>query len=1502
MGFLGSVLPRRVRVAILILCVKLSNYVVGATHTVFDVQDCLLKPGAIATVAVEECDAGTSCYPCSEEIFSCPDKNVGKCTPCQAGDYCPRGSMNEYGWSRAHLCAAGYYCEDTKTQVPCQNGYFCPEGTFAYIEDNTCLADSGYYCPEGSNNTFSPCPAGYYCPTPSEKIICPKDHYCRKYSVRPRSCKLLKDCEEGTEYPDFSIAAIALSILGVVFTLPFLFLSLNKKMQKKRSVHEERLKDLAARSNAISVLTSSLLGGQTGMVLGSAIPGFIPVTRPISISFQDLSLFLPDGRQILFGVDGSFQFSRVTAIMGPSGCGKSTLLAALCGRTTARVHGTVMLNSQPASISSISNNVGFVPQDDVMYEDLTVRENLSYSARLRLPGTVPPDRLREVIDGAMTALQITGIQNEIVGGAAQRGISGGQKKRVNIGMEVVIRPNILFLDEPTSGLSASDSVLIMKVMRSLSCLQCTVVSVIHQPRALIFEMFHDLMLLDGGLLVYYGPQKGVINYFMKRLNFPAPVENPADYLMDILNGDILPRRKLRDSQAGRKNGWFENRKGIGGILATQWKAHVAKLAEEPIKKSYLLARTCSKLVIDSTAAGLTHAKSFVNPLNAVNEDANEDSEAGTPKLKRKNTGLFDNLIRNWDIHCDLDSQDTNPAQEATGFHGGELSEEMIKSIFEEREVDVDDETIKSIIAEFDTDSDGTIDICEFIEYVNRLQVLKDGISKEIPLALMNEQDPLERMYEQRMRNGSTGNSSATRYIQKPHDALDLLLSDIEEMLRQLWWCLHRASEQWIRRVGQHIINIVLLFNTGIVVGYVLMNSTEIRDIPVNCTFSNATLAVVTSVAAIPYFASEIVARHREQASGNYMLSYFVAKNMVLCSDLLWQPMIFLAGYYSMIPYACSFQYYLLALVVMSWAATGIGVLCVMVFEVTSALMATTTTILVLGVFFGGVEPKLSELGTITSRVADLSYSRWATEFITVKTINANFDDAGLHYEMYIEEFYKVMSYEDSTAQQTWDLIMLVILGFVTRVVAYLAMVPDWHPQIPRIRWKAMWRSVWQTRRHTSMRGRGSMLDVWFHHTGSGKSFFQEKKMTQLVQSEEDTSETKRKMTALVQPEEDTSKANGDRVSEDEDRVAEPAPTRSGGRMSVSIMKHCAALHTGPSGGNNKGQRVAVNPLFAGRVPVSDVHRASLAENSKSAQQSPPSIELQKFYEVLDFFMDAALEGGSRKRKGGRVAADKRGTAHELAKQFARQLQAARVNLHMVQQRMIEQFDARHRLQQMKVNDQVWVDGQHLTLPVWSQTLRRQAGGDGAAPPPVMVVGQREREVERIISSRFRKLGGKAGGTVQEWLTKWKGLPHSHSQWKTREDLEGKGVDILPKWQATCTEDMLHGNYKLCPRHYFDVVCASPPCKEYCKEKTRGAPDLELADRRVQRTRAIIEYYDPANVFIENPAGDALRGLHTRVVIKGLPEPLLTTYLMDLISGLTARTDEHESEIQDTEPN
>ncbi|KAK3276229.1 hypothetical protein CYMTET_15685 [Cymbomonas tetramitiformis] len=273
---------------------------------------------------------------------------------------------------------------------------------------------------------------------------------------------------------------------------------------------------------------------------------------------------------------------------------------------------------------------------------------------------------------------------------------------------------------------------------------------------------------------------------------------------------------------------------------------------------------------------------------------------------------------------------------------------------------------------------------------------------------------------------------------------------------------------------------------------------------------------------------------------------------------------------------------------------------------------------------------------------------------------------------------------------------------------------------------------------------------------------------------------------------------------------------------------------------------------------------------------------------LDLFMDAALEGGAKRRKGGRTAADKQGTAHQLAKQFAQQLQAAREGLQMAQQRMMEQFDARHRLQQYKVNDQVWVDGQHLTLPGdrgLKPKLRKLRHGPlrvveclysdrqqelpvqdrGARLEPLRAfeadeekqrkapekrrretLGQQQEQRAQLMAMRAPtpKVYSKGASQVYQphlttvqhpvrILVLFCGTGSVEQQFQRQFDgCEVVTVDILPKWQATCTEDVLHWNYGLYPRHYFDVIWASPPCKEYSKAKTRGVPDLELADRRV----------------------------------------------------------------------
>lgn len=244
--------------------------------------------------------------------------------------------------------------------------------------------------------------------------------------------------------------------------------------------------------------------------------------------------------KVLEGVSGQFKSGRMCAIMGPSGAGKTTFMNVLSGKATyGKMGGTVLINEQKAGVSDIKSVLGFVPQDDIVHEDLTVREQIRFSAELRNDSKLSASRLDRITDDVLAVMQIDHIQNSIVGGVEKRGISGGQRKRVNIGLELAAQPNILFLDEPTSGLDSTSSLSVVLSLKKMCQLGMTSIMVIHQPRYSLFTLFDDVLLLGkGGQTVYLGPSIGAKEYF-EELGFKMPLdENPADWLMDVVCGEV----------------------------------------------------------------------------------------------------------------------------------------------------------------------------------------------------------------------------------------------------------------------------------------------------------------------------------------------------------------------------------------------------------------------------------------------------------------------------------------------------------------------------------------------------------------------------------------------------------------------------------------------------------------------------------------------------------------------------------------------------------------------------------------------------------------------------------------------------------------------------------------------------------------------------------------------------------------------------------------------------
>ncbi|KAI1316673.1 ATP-binding cassette sub- G member 2 [Mortierella claussenii] len=244
-------------------------------------------------------------------------------------------------------------------------------------------------------------------------------------------------------------------------------------------------------------------------------------------------------RALLSNVSAKATPGRVLAIMGPSGSGKTTLLDLLAdrqARNVGKLQGDILLNDVPVKqYGSIRKRlVGYVTQEDDFIETLTVLETLTFAAKMRLPRSMSnKDKIARVY-AVMQELNLTHIKDTKVGGAVIRGISGGEKRRVTIGIELLSSPSVLLLDEPTSGLSATDALNVANAIKGLAHKGRTVILTVHQPRSDIYELFDDLLLLSKGKVVYFGKSQTAAAYF-ESLGHECPVGwNVADYFLDLI--------------------------------------------------------------------------------------------------------------------------------------------------------------------------------------------------------------------------------------------------------------------------------------------------------------------------------------------------------------------------------------------------------------------------------------------------------------------------------------------------------------------------------------------------------------------------------------------------------------------------------------------------------------------------------------------------------------------------------------------------------------------------------------------------------------------------------------------------------------------------------------------------------------------------------------------------------------------------------------------------------
>ena len=293
--------------------------------------------------------------------------------------------------------------------------------------------------------------------------------------------------------------------------------------------------------------------------------------EPLDLVFENLTYTVNDKieskkqkkeikKTILNDLTGYFIHGRLTAIMGPSGAGKTSLMEVISNQSkSGEVRGKLYLNGNPVDIETIKKISGFVFQDDVILRTMTVSEALYMSALLKLPETISKEEKINRVNEMISILHLEKCKDTIVGDSIIKGISGGERKRLSVGMEMIMNPSIIFLDEPTSGLDTYTAYSLVKSLKNITSTGRTVVATIHQPSSDLLRLFDDLIILNHGKIIFQGEVNNLVNYFSD-IGYKCPeYTNPSDFLfMNILNPFDLQNLydEKNDFNLDKKNQFF----------------------------------------------------------------------------------------------------------------------------------------------------------------------------------------------------------------------------------------------------------------------------------------------------------------------------------------------------------------------------------------------------------------------------------------------------------------------------------------------------------------------------------------------------------------------------------------------------------------------------------------------------------------------------------------------------------------------------------------------------------------------------------------------------------------------------------------------------------------------------------------------------------------------------------------------------------------------------------
>jgi ABC-type multidrug transport system ATPase subunit len=701
---------------------------------------------------------------------------------------------------------------------------------------------------------------------------------------------------------------------------------------------------------------------------GLPVRHYLPTTIvPIEeIALFNVSARVSQGKEPwLWPNSARYHPQKVNAIIGGSGCGKSTFLDLLRGSIpNGCLTGTVEMKLQNQqrtkldltkmehlkewkSFDKMKSTRGYVPQDDILFPELTVKENLLFSAFLKL--TTNKQLALDLTSFTITKLGMDGIKDKLVGNVEKRGISGGQRKRVNIGMEVVHMPTLLIMDEPTSGLDATGCQNLIEFLKALTnTTRMTIISVIHQPRYTSFMLFDNVILLSKFGTIYEGSPASSLVYFSEGLSIAIDKnENPADVLMDVISGKRnLPQEFLVDIWRSSGVSWVAKCHEVYPLLPVILDKNIIFDAST----SNLLKAIFSRYdIIDDNRLGEIFALLGLHVSN----------EACISFLNKYGNSLMpETLLRVFHEVCSANY---------CRNHYGNVIERI--ALFAQ--------TPKSLCQKY-TEAQITKHVTIAYRFIRRLMrrigKRHQNVFMELPVSIENE-ILIAVMTCKSLIEYTSHNVLSIPELTCKKKKPNFLTHVITILLRK---CLSMWRSPW------HIQFIIPLA-AAFIIGNIQGADYDIISYPNNIAYAMVTLGVLSMITHIRTFCLDKVIIRRETDSKLEMFPYFISYNL---SDLIWItliPLVFAFPYYNLTyPHTGFASFYSVALMVCWWTSGLAYTISAFPFAIQWANLIGVFAAIIFGAFLQGLNPTIVESkGTLQGVFIHISYNRWAMEILTI---------------------------------------------------------------------------------------------------------------------------------------------------------------------------------------------------------------------------------------------------------------------------------------------------------------------------------------------------------------------------------------------------------------------------------------------------------------------------------------------------------------------------------------